>query len=47
MKNARFIGGIILLVLAAVIFLFTDSPVPIGISLTVVGVALIAVSRKR
>ena len=46
MKRSRFIGGIVFLVLAAVIFLFTDSPVPVGITLTVVGIALVAVSKK-
>ena len=47
MKRSRFVGGIFLLVLAAVIFLFTDAPVPVRISLTVVGIALVAVSKKK
>ena len=47
-KRNRFIGGIVLLVLAALAFLFlsTDASVPVAITLMVVGIALIASSRR-
>lgn len=48
MKNARRIGGILLLLFAAVILIwFKDVPVSVAVSLTIVGVALVANSRKR
>lgn len=47
MKNNRLWGGIGLLILATFIFLFAETAVPIPIALTVIGVALIAASRKR
>ena len=48
-KISILIGGIVLLILAALIFLFLDTgaSVPVAITLTVVGVALVAVSKKR
>ena len=49
--RARLIGGIALLVLAALLFLLPSAsdpvPVPIPIGLMAVGVALIAVARRR
>ncbi len=47
-KRNRFIGGVALLVLAALVFVFlkTDASIPVAITLTVVGVALVAVSRR-
>jgi hypothetical protein len=42
-----FIGGIALMILGAVIFFFADTPVPIPIGVLVVGIALVAVSRRR
>ena len=48
-KRNQFIGGICLLVLAALIFLFleTSASIPVAVTLTVVGIALIATSRRR
>ena len=47
MKNARFVGGILLIVAAAVILLFkADVPLPVSIALLVVGIALIATARR-
>jgi len=48
MDRNRFISGIVLLVMAAFGFIFVESlaAVPIAITLTVVGIALIAVSRR-
>jgi len=48
-KRNQLIGGIGLLVLAALIFLFleTSASIPIAITLTVVGIALVATSRRR
>ncbi|MGD8815214.1 MAG: hypothetical protein PVI78_12150 [Anaerolineales bacterium] len=49
MRNAQFIGGILLLAVAIVIFLALDTAasVPVAITCTVVGVVLIATSRRR
>jgi hypothetical protein len=48
-KRNQLIGGIGLLVLAALIFLFleTSASIPVAITLMVVGIALIATSRRR
>jgi predicted membrane metal-binding protein len=48
-KRNQFIGGIILLVLAAAIFLLVDTTasVPVAITLTVIGIVLVAVSRRE
>ena len=48
-KKNQFIGGIGLLILAALIFLLMDtqSTLPVAITLTVVGVALVAGSKKK
>ncbi len=48
MDRNRFIGGIVLLVLAAFGYIFVESAAatPIAITLTIVGIALIATSRK-
>jgi hypothetical protein len=48
-RKARLIGGIVLLVLAALIFLFlkTDASIPVAITLTVVGLATIVTARRR
>ena len=49
MKNSRFYGGVALLLLSALAFLFlsTDASIPVAITLMVVGIALIASSRRR
>lgn len=49
MKRNQFIGGIIMLVGAAIVFLALESnaSVPAAITLTVVGVALVAGSRRK
>ena len=49
MKRNQFIGGLVLLVAAACVFLFLDTSatIPIAITLTVVGVALVASSRRN
>jgi len=48
-KRNQFIGGIIMLVGAAIVFLALESnaSVPAAITLTVVGVALVAGSRRK
>ena len=48
MRRNQLIGGIALLVIAALIFLFieTSASVPVAITLTVVGIALVATSRR-
>jgi phosphate/sulfate permease len=48
-KRNQFIGGILLLVLAAAIFLLVDTTasVPVAITLTVIGIVLVAVSRRE
>ena len=48
MKNAQLIGGVILMLLAAGLFIFkvTDSSVPAAVTLLVVGVALVATARR-
>ncbi|MGB3903784.1 MAG: hypothetical protein WBB22_02590 [Anaerolineae bacterium] len=49
MKRNQLIGGIGLLVLAALIFLFlkTSASITVVITLMVVGIVLIATSRRR
>ena len=48
MKNSRRIGGVILMLVAAAIFIFnvTDYSVPAAITLLIVGVALVATARR-
>jgi hypothetical protein len=47
MKRARFIGGLLLMGAAAVTFLGPwDVPLPASIALLIVGMALVAVSRR-
>lgn len=48
MKRNQLFGGIGLLILAALVFIFmeTDASIPVAIGLAVVGIALIAVSRR-
>ena len=47
MNKYRFIGGIALMVMAALIFFLAETPVAVPIGLLVVGIALVAVSRRR
>jgi hypothetical protein len=49
MKTKKFIGGIGLLILAALIFLLmaTQATIPVAITLTVVGVMLVATGKKN
>ena len=47
MNRYRFIGGIVLMVMAALIFFLAETPVAVPIGLLVVGIALVAVSRRR
>jgi uncharacterized membrane protein YccC len=48
-KKAQLIGGVVLLVLAALIFLFlkTSASIPAAITLMAVGLVLVATARKR
>jgi uncharacterized membrane protein YccC len=48
-KRNQLIGGIVLLVLAVLIFLFlkTSASIPAAITLMVVGLVLVATARKR
>ena len=48
MKNAQLIGGDILLLLAAGLFMFkvTDNPAPAAITPLIVGVSLVASARR-
>ena len=48
-KRNRFFGGIVLLIVAALAFLFldTDASLPVAITLLVAGIALVASSRRR
>jgi hypothetical protein len=46
-KKARFLGGLLMIVAAAVVFLVvSDAPVAVSIALLVVGIALVATSRR-
>jgi hypothetical protein len=49
MKRYQLLGGIFLLVLAALIFLIleTVNSIPITVTMIVVGIALITTSRKK
>lgn len=49
MVKGRFIGGLLMMVGAAILLLFADGdyPLPVAIGLLVVGIALIASSRRR
>lgn len=47
MKRARFIGGLLLIAAGAIVFLANrDAPLPVPIALLVVGIALVATSRR-
>jgi hypothetical protein len=48
MKKARFAGGLLLIVAAAIIFLSkaTSAPLPIAITLLIVGITLVATARR-
>jgi len=47
MKRARFIGGLVLIGAAVVILVGRwDAPVPVPIALSIVGLALVATSRR-
>jgi hypothetical protein len=48
-KRYQFLGGIALLILAALVFLIlqNNNSIPIAITLLVVGIALIATSRRN
>jgi len=47
-KRARFIGGVVCLAVAAAIFIVgdTSASIPPAITLTIVGVALVATARR-
>jgi uncharacterized membrane protein YccC len=47
--NARFIGGLVLILAAALVFFLnvTNVPLPVAITLLIVGIALVATGRKR
>ena len=49
MRNARFIGGLVLILAAALVFFLnvTTVPLPVAITLLIVGIALVATARKR
>ena len=47
MARYRLIGGVLMLVAAAILFLATDVTTPVSTALAVVGIALIATSRRR
>ena len=49
MKNSRWIGGIILMLLSAVIFIFnvTDYYTPVAITFLIVWGALVATARRK
>jgi hypothetical protein len=49
MKNLRLIGGVVLMLLAAVIFIFniTDYYVPVAITILILGIALTATARRE
>ena len=42
-----FVGGLLLMVMAALIFFLADTPEAVPIGLLVVGISLVAVSRRR
>jgi hypothetical protein len=47
-KNARFVGGLLLIVAAALVFILkaTSVPLPVAITLLIVGIALVATARR-
>ena len=47
MARYRLLGGVLMLVAAAIFFLATDVTVPVPAALAVAGIALIATSRRR
>jgi len=46
MLRARFIGGLILVVAAVLLVIWSEIPVPVTAGLGVVGIALIATARR-
>ena len=48
LKKARFVGGLLLIVAAALVFIFkaTSVPLPVAITLLIVGIALVATARR-
>ena len=49
MLKARFFGGLLMMVAAALLMVFAkeDVPLPVALGLLAVGIALVASSRKR
>ena len=47
MNRYLFIGGILLMVMAALIFFLAETPVAVPLGLLVVGIALVAAARRR
>ena len=47
MSRLQLLGGVLMLIAAAILFLATDVRVPVAGGLAVVGIALIATSRRR
>ena len=47
MNRYLFVGGILLMIMAALIFFLADAPVAVPIALLVVGIALVAQARRR
>jgi uncharacterized membrane protein YccC len=49
MKNIQFVGGILIAVLAAMIFIIVENPryIPVAITLMIVGIGLIATGRNK
>ena len=47
MSRYSLLGGVLFLVAAAILFLGTDVTVPVPMALAVVGIALVATSRRR
>ena len=47
MSRLQLLGGVLMLFAAAILFLATDVTTPVPTALAVVGIALIATSRRR
>ena len=47
MSRLQLLGGVLMLIAAAILFLATDVTTPVPTALAVVGIALIATSRRR
>jgi len=47
MLRYRLVGGALLIVAAAVLFLATDMTVPVPIALAIAGIALVGTSARR